>query len=282
MNTIETIQIERIDGQGRNRIEDTIIKELPCTIIFNNHELVTLLCSPDDIKYLAVGFLFSEGLLENKEEIKKALVDDKRGIVRIETVEDKTGDDELIFKRMITSGCGKGASFYSYADAQKNIKVESQFSVSSAEIIALVKEFQHYSQLYKETHGVHSAALCDNNSIVLFQDDIGRHNAIDKIFGKCLLEGIDTNNHLIITSGRITSEILVKVAKRNIPILVSPSGPTNLGVKLATDLGVTLIGFVRGQRMNIYSNGWRVPDNSNNGNQRAHEEMQSSLSMAVD
>jgi FdhD protein len=262
MDTVETVKIERINNGDRNYTEDIIVKEFPLTIVFNNHELVTLLCSPDDINYLAVGFLSSEGLLKNKDEIKKILVDERKGVVHIETVEEKKVDDELIFKRMITSGCGKGASFYSYADAQGNIKVDSQFSISSAEITALVKEFQHHSQLYRETHGVHSAALCDRNSIVLFQDDIGRHNAIDKIFGKCLLDEIPLNDRIVITSGRITSEILIKVAKRNIPLLVSPSSPTNLGVKLAIDMGITLIGFARGQRMNLYSHGWRVPDNS--------------------
>jgi FdhD protein len=271
MDTVETIIIERINNQHRNQLEDTVVKELPLTIVFNNQELVTLLCSPDDIKYLAVGFLSSEGLLTSKDEIKKILVDEKKGIVHIDTVEDKTGDNELIFKRMITSGCGKGASFYSYADAQSDIKVESRFSVSSDAIIALVKEFQHHSQLYKETHGVHSAALCDKNSIVLSQDDIGRHNAIDKIFGKCLLEGIAIDERMVITSGRISSEILIKVAKRNIPILASPSGPTNLGAKLATDLGITLVGFVRGHRMNLYSHGWRVLDNpEQQSNQNSH------------
>lgn len=89
-------------------------------------------------------------------------------------------------------------------------------------------------------------------------EDIGRHNAIDKIFGECILRGIPTDDRIIITSGRISSEILLKVAKRDIPILISKSAPTNLGVRLANDLGVILVGFVRGERMNVYTNGWRV------------------------
>ncbi|MFC1952414.1 formate dehydrogenase accessory sulfurtransferase FdhD [Chloroflexota bacterium] len=94
--------------------------------------------------------------------------------------------------------------------------------------------------------------------ILVFSEDIGRHNAIDKIFGECILRDIPTNDHMIVTSGRISSEIVLKVAKSNIPILISKSAPTSLGVRLADELGITLIGFVRGRRMNIYANRWRV------------------------
>jgi FdhD protein len=112
--------------------------------------------------------------------------------------------------------------------------------------------------VFKATGGVHSAALCEAKSILVFSEDIGRHNAIDKIFGECILKDIPTEGCLIITSGRVSSEILLKVARRNIPLLISKSAPTNLGVRLADDLGITLVGFARGRRMNIYTNGWRI------------------------
>ncbi len=254
----ERFPIQRVTRGGKQDVEDIVTKELPLTIILNNQELVTLLCSPTDLNYLAIGFLASEGLLESKDEIKKLIVDDRSGVVRVETEEDKGDTSELLFKRLITSGCGRGASFYSAADAQGQAKVESQTKISALEVFALVKEFQHRSQIYRTTGGVHSAALCDTKNILVFSEDIGRHNAIDKVFGECTLRDIPTDGCIIITSGRISSEILLKVAKRDIPILVSKSAPTNLGVRLANDLGVTLIGFVRGSRMNVYANGWRV------------------------
>ncbi len=254
---IERFPILRITKQGRSQSEDAVVREFPLTIVLNNQELVTLLCSPTDLKCLAIGFLGSEGLLRSKDEIKKIIVDDQRGVVRVETKEGKDLASELLFKRLITSGCGRGASFYSAADATSQ-KVESQMQISALEVFALVKEFQHRSQVYQATGGVHSAVLCDTKSILVFSEDIGRHNAIDKIFGECILRDIPTDDRIIITSGRISSEILLKIAKRNIPILISKSAPTNLGLRLANDLGITLIGFVRGQRMNVYTNGWRV------------------------
>ncbi len=258
MDNIERFSILRVTEEGKKDTEDIITKEFPLTIILNNQELVTLLCSPTNLKYLAVGFLFSEGLVKGKDEIKKIIVDDRRGVVRVETEGDKGFTNELVAKRLITSGCGKGASFYRMADAQGQAKIQSQIGISAHEVFSLVNDFQHRSQVYRATGGVHSAALCDTKGILVFSEDIGRHNAIDKVFGECILKNIPTDDCIITTSGRISSEILLKVAKRKIPIIISISAPTNLGVRLADDLGITLIGFVRGKRMNVYTNGWRV------------------------
>ena len=259
-NEVEKIPILRLTEAARNNIEDMVAREFPLTIILNNQELVTLLCSPIDLKYLAIGFLFSEGLLRGKDEIKRTIVDEQRGVVRVETEEAEELVRDVLFKRLITSGCGRGASFYSAADATGQ-KVESQMEISTRNVFTLVSDFQHRSQIYRATGGVHSAALCDTKSILVFSEDIGRHNAIDKIFGECILKDIPTDDRMIVTSGRISSEILLKVAKRNIPIIISKSAPTDLGVKLANDLGVTLLGFVRGKRINAYTNNWRIVHN---------------------
>jgi FdhD protein len=257
-NQVEGLLISQFTPEGRRSIEETVAREFPVTIILNNQEIVTLLCSPKNLDYLAVGYLSSEGLVKSKDEIRKIMVDDQRGVVRLDTVAAQEIAQDFLFKRIITSGCGRGASFYSAADAASQ-KVKFRTKTSPDEVFALVTEFQHGSKVYLATHGSHCAALANGKSILMFSEDIGRHNAIDKIFGKCLLENISTNGKLLITSGRISSEILHKAAKRGIPIIVSISVPTNLGVKLAADLGITLIGSVKGSRkMNVYANDWRV------------------------
>jgi len=258
MDETKGFTILRVTEEGKSEIEDVVAREFLFTIILNNQELVTLLCTPKDLKYLAVGFLSSEGLIGNKEEIKKIILDDRRGVVRVETEDDKEIGADLLFKRLITSGCGRGAAFFSAADAANQAKVESQMKISAREVFALAKEFQHRSQVYRATGGVHSAALCDPKGILIFSEDIGRHNAIDKIFGECILKDIPTGDRIVITSGRVSSEVLLKTTKRNIPIVISKSAPTDLAVDLAVDLGITLIGFARGRRMNVYADGWRV------------------------
>ena len=255
---VKKFTIQRVTEQGKSEVEDVVVREFPLTIILNNQELVTLLCTPKDLKNLAIGFLSSEGLIENKSEIRKIVLDNRRGVVRVETEEAKGVATEPLFKRIITSGCGKGTAFYSAADITNQARVESHMKISTGEVFALAKEFQHRSQVYRATGGVHSAALCDTKSILTFAEDIGRHNAIDKIFGECMLKDIPTDDRIIITSGRVSSEILLKIAKRNIPVLISKSAPTDIAVDLAAGLGVTLIGFVRGRKMNVYAEGWRV------------------------
>lgn len=258
MDSTETLPAKRVTkDEGVSSTQEVVAREFPLTIILNNQELVTLLCSPKDLKYLAVGFLAAEGFLRTKDEIKKVIVDEQRGVVRVETVAEKELAQDALFKRLITSGCGRGVAFYSAADAVSQ-KVESRVTISADEVFALVNKFQHSSEVYLATHGVHSAALCDGESILVFSEDIGRHSAIDKVFGKALLEDIATDERVIVTSGRVTSEILHKVAKRGVPIIVSISAPTSLGVDIADKLGITLIGSVRGRKMNIYTNDWRV------------------------
>jgi len=254
MSEIERLPILRVTEQGKSETEDTVAREFSLTIILNDQELATLLCSPANLKYLAIGFLFSEGLLKSKEQIKQIIVDEGRGLVQVETEEDKEAASKLSLKPLIGSGGGRGLHRYDAVD----VEIKSQTKVSAQEVFTMVKEFVQRSEVFKTTGGVHSAALCDTQDILVFNEDIGRHNAIDKVFGQCILEDIPTDGHIIITSGRVSSEILLKVAKRNIPILISKSPPTNFGVRLADDLGITLIGFVRGKKMNIYTNNWRV------------------------
>lgn len=260
-----TMPILRITEAEQSAKDEVVVREFPLTIIFNDQELVTMLCSPSKLKYLTLGFLASEGLIKNREEVNKVLLDEKRGVARVTTTETNASEGELIFKRFITSGCGKGAIFRSVADPANQYKVEANTMLTAPQVFELMKEFQHHSKVFRDTGGVHSAALSDGESFLAFSEDIGRHNAIDKVFGECFWEGIPTEGQVILTSGRISSEVLFKSAKRGIPIIVSKSAPTDLAIRTALDMGITLIGFVRGARMNIYANNWRISDSTLRG-----------------
>jgi FdhD protein len=254
----EVLPVLKITEQGRKKVDDIVIREFPLTVFVNGQELVTLLCSPTNQKYLVVGFLLSEGFINDKGDIKEIAVDGQKGVARVQTTEGKDLVTDVMFKRMITSGCGRGATFYNVADIQSRVKVESQLKISAVNVFNLVREFQRRSEIFKATGGVHSAALCEATDMLVFHEDIGRHNAIDKVFGECILNDIPTTDRIVVTSGRVSSEILLKVNKRNIPLLISRAAPTDQGVKLARDMGITLVGFVRGNKMNVYANEWRI------------------------
>ncbi len=246
MDNIERFSVIRVDEKGKSEIEDIVVTEAQLTIVLNSQKLVTLPCSPKDLKSLAIGFLFSLGLVKAKEEIKKVNLDDSKGMVWIETEKDKD------LPPLTSSG------LFSRVDIKDQPKVESQTRVAPPEVFSLVEGFQNRSEIFISTGGVHSVALCDKKDILVFKEDISRNNAVDKLFGECILTDIPTEERMVVTSCRISSEILLKVVKRNIPILISKSAPTNLAVRLAADLGITLIGFVREKRMNVYTNEWRV------------------------
>lgn len=256
-NNTESIPVLKIGEAGRSRAVQTVAREFMLTIFLKDKELVTIMCSPENMRELAAGFLFSEGLIRSKADIKKLDIDEWLGTARVETTGDSAADSRFFSKRLLASGCGGSATFYDVSDAAA-LKIESGVTIAAGVVARLANAFQHRSELYRATHGVHSAALSEGDKMIVFYEDIGRHNAVDKIFGRCLLEDIPTKDRIIVTSGRVSSEILQKVVKRGIPVIVSISAPTDLGVKIADKLGVTLIGLVRGGNMNVYTHEERV------------------------
>jgi FdhD protein len=251
------IPIVRISKKGTDKAktqDDTVAAEYNLTIHLDNEELVTLHCSPDKLDYLAAGFLFSEGLIKEKEDLKEIVLDEKKGLIEITTEGRARLPHDTVSRRSIGSSGGRGISLH----AVDQRTIESKRTISPSEIFILMEKFLRQSKVYAATGGVHSAALCDTRRILLFSEDIGRHNAIDKVFGECLLKALPTDDHIVITSGRVSSEIVNKIARGSIPIVISKSAPTNRGIELAADLGITLVGFVREGRMNLYTHTRRV------------------------
>jgi len=245
--------ILKVSGSNIDGVVDSVASELPVTLIVNNEPLVTLLCTPSELEELAVGFLISEGILHDKSSINKLEIDEKEFTVRIELSDLPADFSKMFEKRTISSGCGRGITFTSYrTEAGRRIEAKGHL-LSLEDIRKLLSTFRHISKLYIETGGVHSAALSDGKDILFFSEDIGRHNAVDKLIGKAFLQSILVKNKILITSGRVTSEIMTKAGMYRFPVLISRAAPSCMAISYAEDMGITLIGFARGDRMNIYT-----------------------------
>lgn len=256
--------IIRIDRDGRSEINDLIIKEHALTITLSDGKFVkgrryvTMFCSPSDLDMLGLGFLLSDDLINSIDDVESMSISDDGSELSVCLSSNANLAENLLSKRDITSGCGRSLNPHDFLNNLKIHETSSNLKISANSIVQLSNDFQSMSTLYKSTGGTHAAALCNTQGILIFKEDIGRHNAIDKIFGECLVKGIEIKDKLILTSGRISSEILIKVAKRSIPIIVSRSAPTSMALKFADQAGITLVGFARGGRMNVYSHSYRI------------------------
>lgn len=257
MKTVKKLQAIKWKEKEHEVIDTAVPREAAVTLYLNDEELATLLATPQKLKELAVGFLYSEGILKRLSDLKQVLVDEKKGIVWVETAR-KTYLGKLLHKRFLTSGCGKGTSFLNISDLKGIKKLDSKMKISSAKIKMLMKDMFERAELYKEAGGIHSSALSDGKSIISMSEDIGRHNTLDKILGECFLKGTKTEDKILLTTGRISSEMLLKAVKTGIPILISRSAPTNLAVEAAQKLGATLAGYARANSMRVYANEWRI------------------------
>ena len=263
MKSLHEALIIRLKGDDIEELTDQVASEIGFTLNVNEKQLVTLLCTPSELDAMAIGFLLSEGILKNRNSLLGVKLDEKKFTVSV-TLKDLPDDIDATFnKKTITSGCGQGIT-YTDAESLKSLPPNRSMLQVSPEIIrGMLKEFRTISDLFTKTGGVHSAALVDKEKIILFSEDIGRHNAVDKLLGKAFLAGIPTNDKILLSSGRISGEIMTKVIRNRIPILISRTAPTCMSITYAEDHGVTLIGFARGNRMNVYTHPQRISFENN-------------------
>jgi FdhD protein len=257
-NSYQSIRVYKLENEELVEKERPVPEEVPVTIYLNDHEIVTLLCLGDHLKSLAVGFLKSEGLITDQAGLKSILVDEDKRLVRVTLEEDTELNEKLFLRRTVTSGCGKGITFYNALDALINERIETNLSITIDQVFHLMHRLTEASDLYRTTGAVHNSALATVEDLVFFRTDIGRHNAVDKIYGECFLNAIPLADKVLLTTGRITSEILIKTRRMGIPILISRSGATSLAVSLGLQFGVTLIGYVRAKKMTIYTGRERI------------------------
>ncbi len=253
-------RVLRVQEFGIQEQEDLIVREKALTIYLNSKEFATIVCSPTHLDYMAVGFLCAEGILRRRSDLKEITIDEEKGLAFVVTG-GQAGNlaEQLFLKRYITPCCGRSrASFYFSTDALLCKNIASDVKVAAVAVLSLAAELEERSRLFHKTGGVHSAALAADGKILVFHEDIGRHNTLDKILGQCFLEGIPLEDKMIVFSGRVSSEVLLKTAKMGVAVIISRSAPTDLALELAEDLGITVIGFARDKRFNIYTHPERV------------------------
>lgn len=255
MNLVDQIQIKRYKSEVIEDFSDLIIVEKPLNIFINNQHYVTLMYSPSLIEELTVGFLFSEGVIQSIEDVLNVKVVNEDSVFI-------TLDKEIIHsfgkERALVSGCAKGSIHIHMLNEKGLKKIDSNCRFKADQILKWMNDFNKMPTLFQQTGGVHSCGICGENGIEFIAEDIGRHNALDKLIGKSLIQKNNLENKMLFTSGRVSSDILIKTARAQIPVLVSHSAPTNLVVNMAKNINLTLVGFVRGSRMNIYCGSDRI------------------------
>jgi FdhD protein len=263
------INITRVRKQGKEHLQDIVLIEQSFDIFLNSEPLVNIICLPKDLKELTYGFLYSIGLINSIDDVKEIIISELENSIFVElqdTFEFKIEDINLnSVSRVIDTTCGITSpwrkiikSKLDEAKAKDKLWL-ADVKIKSNIIFSAIKKMQSEPSLYRETGGCHGAAICDiEGNILSMKEDIGRHNAIDKVIGDMLLKHEIFENVFLITTGRLTGDSVLKAIRANIPIIASISAPIESGIKLAFAYGMTLIGFVRGKRMNIYTHSDRI------------------------
>jgi FdhD protein len=224
--------------------------EMGLTIYVNQQELLTILCTPSKLNYLVLGFLYAEGIITGISDLVMMRVceDDALADVRL-----KDSAYALPTKRTLASGCGGGSVF-----KFEGQRIDSDLVAKPEDVLSLMRRMQEEMDLQRLSGGVHTSALCDKENLLVMAEDIGRHNTLDKIQGECLMRGIATRDRLLLTTGRISSEMLLKAASMQVPLVVSRHSPTGGALSLARELGITLVGHVRSRSLMVYAHPERL------------------------
>lgn len=223
-----------------------VVEERPLTIYLNSQEIVTAMTIGDYPDYLAVGFLRNQGMLLDDDVITQIDYDDDLQVVVVRTSR-KTSYEEKVKKKTRTSGCAVGTVFGDMMEGLEGLTLPPA-TVRTSELYALAKEINTLPSLYLEAGAIHGSVLCQGGRVLVYMEDVGRHNAVDKIAGWMFRHGVSGADKMLYTTGRLTSEMVIKTAQMGIPVLASRSGFTAWGVELAQQVDLTLIGRMRGQR----------------------------------
>jgi FdhD protein len=235
-------------GETAGLVGSAVIEEALVCIFVNGQELATFMCTPHHLEELAIGFLRSEGFIQNLADIDLLTLSASGTCVDIWLRDLNFTPPQ---RRIITSGCGGGVTFDDLS--QRHPPLDVTITLTPKQIAALMQKLHLAAELYNEVRGVHTSALSDGQELLLVAQDVGRHNTIDRLWGQALRQGLNTRGRILIASGRISSEMLNKAAKMEIPVIISRTSPTSLSVELGQAWNITVIGYVRGHTFRVYS-----------------------------
>lgn len=251
-----TRAVQGIDHEGRP-VEVHVVHERPLTIFLNDQEIVTVMTIGDHPEYLAVGFLLNQNMLRPDDEITGIDHDEELDVVVVRTAR-ATHYQRKLERRIRTSGCAQGTVFGDLMERFHEIRLPQDAELRTSWLYAILKCVNTTPSIYLKAGAIHGCALCARDRILVYMEDVGRHNAVDKIAGFMFLHGIPAADKIFYTTGRLTSEMVIKTVQMGIPVLISRSGFTAWGVELAREAGLTLIGRARGRRFVALSGEHRI------------------------
>ena len=251
-------------NESGETVDLRVVTERPLTLYLNRQEIVTMMTIGDHPDLLAIGYLINQNMLKPDDPIQAVDYDDELGVVVVRT-EFETGFEEKMKKKVRTSGCAQGTVFGDVIDAFDDIKLSDNAKLKTSWLGRLTHQINTTPSLYLEAGAIHGCVLCEQDKPLVYMEDVGRHNAVDKIAGWMAVNKADPSNKIFYTTGRLTSEMVIKTVMMGIPILVSRSGFTAWGVELARQSGLTLIGRARGRRFTVLSGEQRIEFDEGNG-----------------
>ncbi len=237
----------QVKGGRLEEVKGEVVREQPLSVHVNGERFLTLLCSPFQLEALVLGYLWMEKVIAARDEVASLVVSEVDGRAEVMLTHPVT----LPTERILTSGCGGGITFR--IDPRLFPRLRSSLRVRPEALAARLHDLLRAAEHYHVSRGIHGAALADADRLLLLAEDVGRHNAVDKLKGEALLRDLPTTDRILLSTGRISSEMLLKAARMGVPVIASRTSPTEMAVALAEQLGITVVGYVRSDGFNLYA-----------------------------
>lgn len=232
--------------------------EYPITLVLNGYEIAVFQLTKHDLEDWTYGYLFSEGFIHGSSDVGSININDEMGSIHVSLLNGFNEEELFTKKKHYTAGCGRGVTFFSMTDVKNFRKVSSGHIYKLSYLLKKRSEFAQNSPFYLETGGMHGACIVDEAGNITVREDIGRHNAVDKIIGHTIRMGLHPERLVLLTTGRVSYEMLSKAAKFGFPVIGSRTAATKQAVQLAKFLNIEVIGYLRGKMANIYTSTGRV------------------------